>query len=94
VFAGARDAYADEERRTRAAYTSALLQAGYFIVGVRAAGLAAGPMGGYDADAIEAEFFPDGRHRVLLVVNLGQPSEQAFRPRQPRLEYEDVVTAV
>ena len=94
VFAGARDAYADEEHRTRAAYTSALLQAGYFIVGVRAAGLAAGPMGGYDADAIEAEFFPDGRHRVLLVVNLGQPSDQAFRPRQPRLEYEDVVTAV
>jgi hypothetical protein len=27
-------------------------------------------------------------------VNLGQPSDQAFRPRQPRLEYEDVVTAV
>jgi 3-hydroxypropanoate dehydrogenase len=94
VFPGARDAYADEEPRTRAAYTSALLQAGYFIVGVRAAGLAAGPMGGYDADAIEREFFPDGRHRVLLVVNLGQPSDQAFRPRQPRLDYEDVVTAV
>ena len=46
VFPGARDAYADEERRTRAAYSSALLQAGYFIVGVRAAGLAAGPMEG------------------------------------------------
>ena len=61
---------------------------------MRAAGLAAGPMGGYDADAIEREFFPDGRHRVLLVVNLGQPSDQAFRPRQPRLDYEDVVTAV
>ena len=94
VFPGAREAYADEERRTRAAYSSALLQTGYFIVGVRAAGLAAGPMEGYDADAIEAEFFPGGRHRVLLVVNLGQPSDQAFRPRQPRLDYEDVVTAV
>lgn len=94
VFPRARDAYADEDRRARAAYSSALLQAGYFIVGVRAAGLAAGPMQGYDAEAIEAEFFPDGRHRVLLVVNLGQPSGRAFRPRQPRLDYEDVVTAV
>ncbi len=94
VFPGARDAYADEERRSRAAYSSALLQAGYFIVGVRAAGLAAGPMEGYDAEGIEADFFPDGRHRVLLVVNLGQPSDQAFRPRQPRLDYDEVVTAV
>jgi nitroreductase len=94
VFPGARDAYADEERRIRAAYSSGLLQAGYFIVGVRAAGLAAGPMEGYDADALEAEFFPDGRHKVLLVVNLGQPSDQAFRPRQPRLDYEDVVTTI
>ena len=65
---------------------------GYFILGVRAAGLAAGPMGGFDADAVSREFFPDGRHRAMLVVNIGHPAPDAYRPRQPRLDYEDVVT--
>ena len=27
-------------------------------------------------------------------VNLGQPNDQSFRPRQPRLDYADVVTTV
>ena len=39
-----------------------------------------------------AEFFPDGRHRALLVVNIGHPTEQSYRPRQPRLGYDDVVS--
>jgi 3-hydroxypropanoate dehydrogenase len=94
AFPGARDAYADEKARIDAAHLSAGLQVAYFIVGVRAAGLAAGPMGGFDAAAVNREFFPDGRHHALLVVNIGQPSEAAYRPRQPRLDYEDVVTTV
>jgi nitroreductase len=94
AFPGARDAFADEAARIDAAHLSAGLQIGYFIIGVRAAGLAAGPMGGFDAAAVSREFFPDGRHQPLLVVNLGQPSDQAFRPRQPRLAYEDIVTTV
>jgi 3-hydroxypropanoate dehydrogenase len=77
-----------------AAHTNAVLQAGYFIVGVRAAGLVAGPMGGFDADAVSREFFPDGRHRVFLVVNLGHPAEASYRPRQPRLDFDEVVTTV
>lgn len=94
AFPGARDAFSDEDARVEAANLSAGLQVGYFIVGVRAAGLAAGPMAGFDADAVSHEFFPDGRHRAMLVVNLGQPSDDAFRPRQPRLDFEDVVTTV
>jgi len=94
VFPGARDAYADEAARIGAAHLSAGLQIGYFIIGVRAAGLAAGPMGGFDAAGVAREFFPDGRHQPLLVVNIGQPSDEAFRPRQPRLDFEDVVTTV
>ena len=78
--------------RTGAATLNTSLQIGYFIIGVRAAGLAAGPMGGFDADGVSQEFFPDGRHRALLVVNIGQPSDEAFRPRQPRLDYDEVVT--
>ena len=92
---GARDRlHADETGRERMARFNALLQAAYLLVGIRAAGLAAGPMTGFDATAVDAEFFPDGRHRSLVVVNVGHPAEDAYRDRQPRLEYEDVVSAV
>jgi 3-hydroxypropanoate dehydrogenase len=90
----ARDSFPDEQARAAMAHTSAVLQAGYFIVGVRAAGLAAGPMAGFDADAVSQEFFPDGRHRVFLVVNLGHPAEASYRSRQPRLAFDEVVTSV
>jgi 3-hydroxypropanoate dehydrogenase len=89
----ARDAFAaDEDRRAHVASFNSALQIGYFLVGVRAAGLAAGPMGGFDTSGVSRRFFPDGRHRALLVVNLGYPSESSYRPRQPRLGYEDVVS--
>lgn len=90
----ARDNFSEPAARESWATMNATLQAGYFIVGVRAAGLAAGPMGGFDADGLSRELFPDGRHRALLVVNLGQPAEDAYRPRQPRLDFDDVVTTV
>lgn len=39
---------ADEAMRTTMGGFNAALQVGYFILAVRAAGLAAGPMGGFD----------------------------------------------
>ncbi|WP_433255904.1 hypothetical protein ACQPYK_15800 [Streptosporangium sp. CA-135522] len=62
-------------------------------MGVRAAGLAAGPMSGYDAAGIDKEFL-DGAHTVLAVVNIGKPGENAWRDRLPRLGYDEVVTTV
>ena len=70
-----------------AATLNGTLQVAYFILAVRAAGLAAGPMTGYDAEASNREFFPDGEHRVLTVVNIGKPGEDAWidRAAPPRL---------
>ena len=94
-FPGARDMFAaDEHSRTRAAELNAGLQVGYAIIGIRAAGLAAGPMTGFDADAIAREFFPDGRHRVLVAINMGKPAENAWMDRLPRLPLDEVVTAL
>lgn len=91
----ARDRFASaEQAREDVARTNALLQAAYFLIGVRAAGLAAGPMGGFDADAVSRIAFPDGRHRAVLVVNIGHPAEGAFRPRQARLGFDEVVTVL
>jgi 3-hydroxypropanoate dehydrogenase len=90
-FPGAKDAFADAAAREQAAKFNATLQIGYFLIGVRAAGLAAGPMGGFDADALDAEFFEGTSLRSLLVVNLGHPGENAWFDRLPRLDHAEVV---
>lgn len=86
--------FAEESVRESAGSLNATLQAAYFIVGVRAAGLAAGPMTGFDPDGVNKEFFGDGRQRVLMVVNIGRPGPEAWFPRAPRLAYDDVVTVL
>jgi 3-hydroxypropanoate dehydrogenase len=93
-FPGAKDVFADDTAREAAARFNATIQVGYFILGIRAAGLAAGPMTGFDAAGIDADFFEDGEHRVLAVVNVGQPAEGAWFDRLPRLDYADVVSTV
>ncbi len=91
-FPGARDMFdADEASRASSAELNAGLQIGYAIIGIRAAGLAAGPMTGMDADAISKEFFPDGRHRVLVAINMGKPADNAWHDRLPRLEQDEIV---
>ncbi|WP_326688229.1 MULTISPECIES: malonic semialdehyde reductase [unclassified Streptomyces] len=90
-----KDAFFSEEPvRESAASFNAALQAGYFLLGVRAAGLAAGPMTGFDPGGLDKEFFGDGRQRALMVVNIGKPGPDAFSPRSPRLAYDDVVTVL
>lgn len=90
-FPGAKDAFADETAREEAARFNATLQAGYFFLGVRAAGLAAGPMGGFDAAAVDADFFAGTALRSLVVVNIGRPGDNAWFDRLPRLEQDEVV---
>ncbi|MFC9908741.1 malonic semialdehyde reductase [Streptomyces sp. NPDC059862] len=85
--------FAERSARENAAGLNAALQAAYFIVGVRAAGLAAGPMNGFDAEGLRKEFLDDD-HTPLMVVNIGKPGPDAWFPRSPRLDYERVVTTV
>ncbi|MGH3494917.1 MAG: malonic semialdehyde reductase, partial [Sciscionella sp.] len=87
VFPHAPDAknmFSDTEARARTAKLNALLQVGYFIIGVRAAGLAAGPMTGFDAEAVDREFYPEGTRKSLVVVNIGKPGENPWFGRLPR----------
>jgi 3-hydroxypropanoate dehydrogenase len=82
---------ADVDLRTESGRFNAALQAGYFILAIRAHGLAAGPMSGFDADAIDADFFAGDSWQALLVVNIGHPGEDAWAARLPRLGDGDVV---
>jgi 3-hydroxypropanoate dehydrogenase len=82
---------ANEELRVSGGNFNAALQAGYFILSVRAHGLAARPMVGFDAAGVDAEFFSDGRWHTVLVVNIGHPGENPWFDRLPRLDHADVV---
>jgi 3-hydroxypropanoate dehydrogenase len=84
----------DPDARLRLATQSAWLQTAYFILGVRAVGLDAGPMGGFDRDGVDAEFFPDGVWRSLLIVNVGTGAPGGYRDRLPRLDFADVSRSV
>ena len=91
----AKDMFPDADARDRLARSSGWLQAGYLLVGLRAAGLHVGPMSGMDAAGIDAEFFADSSWRSLMVVNVGTPSgPDAVRPRAPRLEFDQVSAVV
>lgn len=85
---GAREMFAgDAVARAHAARTNALLQAGYLIVGLRAAGLSAGPMNG-DYDGIDAEFFAENGWKGFLVINVSAAEgADTPRPRAPRLTF-------
>ncbi|MFJ3500935.1 MULTISPECIES: malonic semialdehyde reductase [unclassified Streptomyces] len=93
-FPQAKDMFFGERPvREQSALLNAALQAAYFIVGVRAAGLAAGPMTGLDFAGVQKEFL-DADHTPLMVVNIGRPGEDAWFPRSPRLSFDEVVTTV
>jgi 3-hydroxypropanoate dehydrogenase len=71
------------------AFRNSSLQGGYFILAARALGLDVGAMSGFDADKVNAEFFPDGKWKVNFIVNLGYGDHEKLFPRQPRLEFEE-----
>jgi 3-hydroxypropanoate dehydrogenase len=69
------------------AFRNSSLQGGYFILAARALGLDVGAMSGFDAEKVNAEFFPDGKWN--FIVNLGYGDHTKLFPRQPRLDFEE-----
>ena len=71
---------------------SAAIQTGVFLLAVRAHGLAAGPMGGFDGPAIDADFFAGTSWRTHLVVNIGHPGVDPWFDRLPRIHEDDALS--
>jgi len=71
------------------AFRNSSLQAAYFILAARALGLDCGPMSGFDADKLNAAFFPDGKWKANLLCNLGYGDPNKLHPRNPRLNFEE-----
>jgi 3-hydroxypropanoate dehydrogenase len=84
------NAFPDPEGRERFARTQATLQAGYFILAARAAGLDVGPMGGFDPAGVDAEFLSDTTWRSFIVINLGTVAADGTFPRNPRHDVHEV----
>ena len=82
------------EMRAEVAKNNAWLQAGFFIMAVRAVGLHAGPMGAFDAAGIDEDFNAGTANRTFMVVNVGTPGENPWFPRLPRLDAEVAVQTV
>ncbi|MBF0355526.1 MAG: malonic semialdehyde reductase [Alphaproteobacteria bacterium] len=68
---------------------SATLQAAYFLMACRSLGLDLGPMGGFDAARLDAAFFPEGRLKSFLLMNIGYGQPDKLYPRNPRLEFDE-----
>jgi 3-hydroxypropanoate dehydrogenase len=92
-FPQAKEMFSDATGREQVARLNATLQVGYFLLGVRAAGLAAGPMTGFDAEGLDADLFAARPWKSLVVVNIGRPAEDAWSERLPRLEHDEVFTS-
>lgn len=91
--AGARERFAaNADQRHSMAVNNAWLQAGGFILAVRAEGLDAGPMGGINTAGIDEEFFPGTSLRTIMVVNIGHVAPDGSFPRNPRLGFDQAVT--
>lgn len=69
-------------------FRNSSLQGAYLILAARALGLDCGPMSGFDADKVNAEFFPDGKWQANFLCNIGHGDPASLRPRQPRLAFD------
>ena len=65
------------------------LQGAYLILAARALGLDCGPMSGFHAAKVNAEFFPDGKWKANFLCNLGFGDASKLPPRGPRLSFDE-----
>jgi len=92
---GARDMFAGNAALADAtAFRNSSLQAAYLIVAARALGLDCGPMSGFDAAKVDAEFFPGGEFKSNMLINLGYGDAAGNYPRGPRLGFDEVARIV
>lgn len=71
------------------AFRNSSLQAGYLMLAARALGLGCGPMSGFDAAKLDAEFWAGSTVKTNLVCSLGHGDPAKLYPRSPRLAFEE-----
>ena len=79
----------DPERTRLMAMRSTGLQGGYFMLAARALGLDCGPMSGFDAAAVDQEFFAGTAIKSYFLCNLGYGDREGLRTRGQRLSFDE-----
>ena len=74
----------------RAAFQNGTLQVAYLIIALRAVGLDTGPMTGFDNAKVDAEFFPGGRVKSNVLINIGYGDHEKLFPRSPRFSFAEI----
>jgi 3-hydroxypropanoate dehydrogenase len=72
------------------AFRNSSLQGAYLMLAARALGLDCGPMSGFDAAAVDAEFFAGTQVKSNFICNLGYGDPTVLFPRSPRPRFEEV----
>lgn len=65
------------------------LQGGYLILAARALGLDCGPMSGFDATKVDAEFWAGSAVKTNFLCTLGRGDPSRLFPRSPRLSFDE-----
>jgi 3-hydroxypropanoate dehydrogenase len=71
------------------AFRNSSLQGAYFILAVRALGLDAGPMSGFDNAKVDQAFFENSSWKSNFLCNIGYGDAAKLRPRGPRLDFDE-----
>jgi 3-hydroxypropanoate dehydrogenase len=82
----------NEAFATRSAFQNGTLQVAYLILALRAVGLDTGPMTGFDNAKVDAEFFPDGRFKSNVLINIGYGDHSKLFPRSPRFAFDQIAS--
>lgn len=77
-----------------AAFRNGSLQGAYLIIAARALGLDCGPMSGFDAPRVDAEFFAGTTVKSNFICSLGYGDTAKLFPRSPRPTFEEVCSIV
>ncbi len=72
------------------AFRNGSLQGAYLMIAARSLGLDCGPMSGFDNEAVDRAFFPDGQVKSNFLCNLGHGDPEKLHPRSPRLDFDQV----
>ena len=72
------------------AFRNSTLQGAYLMLAARALGLDCGPMSGFDAAKVNAEFFPDGQWKSNFLCIIGKAEPGSVPPRNPRFDFDEV----
>lgn len=79
----------NEKARGEAGFRNSSLQGAYAILAARALGFDVCPMSGFDAAAVDAEFFAGTTWQSNFLLTIGHGDASGVYPRGPRLAFDE-----